>query len=277
MALASISGYDKVFRDELSCPLQGEELLSKEGFPLSPFLDAKGFVNAHFGMTDKGNDRSKLHFYKGTTTLSFIYTGLTENDKGGIIMAADSRATSGEFIASSTVKKILEVTDHIMGTLAGGAADCQFWLRVLSKHCRLFELQNKEKVTVSAASKLLQNVLYSYKGMGLSFCNCNFRGSYLPDSIKSGLRIKGEMFSCGSGSLNAYGILDTFYKPKMTDEEAYNLGRKAIMHATYRDIGSGGFCNLFHITESGWYSVGMQDASEMSYEFLKSIEYKPIF
>lgn len=34
----------------------------------------------------------------------------------------------------------------------------------------------------------------------------------------------------------------------MTDEEAVKLGREAIVHATYRDIGSGGRCNIVHIT-----------------------------
>lgn len=55
--------------------------------------------------------------------------------------------------------------------------------------------------------------------------------------------MKGNLFSCGSGSLNAYGILDSFYKEEMSDEEAIDLGRRAIMHATFRDIGSGGGCN----------------------------------
>lgn len=52
-----------------------------------------------------------------------------------------------------------------------------------------------------------------------------------------------KICSLGSGSLYAYGFLDTYYQSKMTDEEAINLGRQAIMHATYRDIGSGGVCN----------------------------------
>ena len=44
-------------------------------------------------------------------------------------------------------------------------------------------------------------------------------------------------------NLQSSGILDTNYKPVMTDEEARKLGRRAIMHATYRDAGSGGVCN----------------------------------
>ena len=39
------------------------------------------------------------------------------------------------------------------------------------------------------------------------------------------------------------GILDTYYKPKMTDAEALELGKRAIMHASFRDIGSGGYCS----------------------------------
>lgn len=35
-------------------------------------------------------------------------------------------------------------------------------------HCRLHELRNRERISVSAASKYLSNLVYDYKGMGLS-------------------------------------------------------------------------------------------------------------
>lgn len=34
--------------------------------------------------------------------------------------------------------------------------------------CRLYELRNKKRITVAAASKILANLMYQYKGMGLS-------------------------------------------------------------------------------------------------------------
>lgn len=52
--------------------------------------------------------------------------------------------------------------------MAGGAADCQYWERELGRRCRLFELRNKERISVAAASKILSNMVYDYKGMGLS-------------------------------------------------------------------------------------------------------------
>ena len=33
--------------------------------------------------------------------------------------------------ASQTVKKVIEINPFLLGTMAGGAADCQFWLRNL--------------------------------------------------------------------------------------------------------------------------------------------------
>lgn len=38
----------------------------------------------------------------------------------------------------------------------------------LGMQCRLHELRNKERISVAAASKILSNIVYQYKGQGLS-------------------------------------------------------------------------------------------------------------
>lgn len=98
-----------------------------------------------------------IKYNKGTTTLAFRF-------KNGICLAVDSRATGGMFIASGTVKKIIPINNYLLGTMAGGAADCMYWERVLSMRCRMHELRNRERISVAAASKLLSNMLYGYKG-----------------------------------------------------------------------------------------------------------------
>ena len=47
-------------------------------------------------------------------------------------------------------------------------ADCQYWETYLGIRCRLHELRNRERISVAAASKYLSNLVYGYKGMGLS-------------------------------------------------------------------------------------------------------------
>ena len=97
----------------------------------------------------------------GTTTLAFKF-------KGGVVVAVDSRASAGAYIASQTVKKVIEINPFLLGTMAGGAADCSYWERYLGMRCRLFELDKKERISVAGASKILSNITYQYKNYGLS-------------------------------------------------------------------------------------------------------------
>merc|ERR1712157_302643 len=139
-----------------------------------------------------------MDFKKGTTTLGFVFDH-------GIIIAVDSRASMGSYIGSQTVKKVIEINDFLLGTMAGGAADCSFWERRLTRLCRMHELRTKERISVAAASKLLANIFFSYRGQGLS-CGTMVAGwdkkgpsLYMVDD--QGERYKGQRFSVGSGMI----------------------------------------------------------------------------
>jgi 20S proteasome subunit beta 5 len=71
-------------------------------------------------------------------------------------------------VASQSVQKVIKINPHLVGTMAGGAADCAYWERELGRRTRLYELRNKERMTVAAASKVLANILYYYRNQGLS-------------------------------------------------------------------------------------------------------------
>lgn len=97
--------------------------------------------------------------------------------------------------------------------MAGGAADCLFWERELGRRCRLYELENKRRITVSAASKILGNITYAYKNYGLSMgtmiAGWDHTGPNLHYVDSDGTRSKGQRFCVGSGATYAYGILDS--------------------------------------------------------------------
>jgi len=200
----------------------------------------------------------------GTTTLGFKY-------KDGVIIAVDSRASAGAYIASQNVKKVIEINDFLLGTMAGGAADCQFWQRYLGMRCRLFELNHKERISVAAASKLFQNILYGYRGYGLSIgtmiAGWDHKGPGLYYLDSEGTRVDGNLFSVGSGSLFAYGILDSNYKYDMKYEEAIELGRRAIYHATHNDAYSGGTVRVYHIDGKGWRRISEDDSTVLHYQY----------
>lgn len=89
--------------------------------------------------------------FHGTTTLAFkLCHG---------VVAPDSWATAGAYTASQTVKKVIEIHPYLLGTMAGGATDCNFWEQLLAQQCRIFEFRNKECISMAAASKLRANMV----------------------------------------------------------------------------------------------------------------------
>ena len=210
---------------------------------------------------------------KGTTTLAFVF-------EGGVLVAVDSRASMGPYVGSQTVKKVIEINPYLLGTMAGGAADCSFWERQLGIECRLHELREGKRISVAAASKRLCNTMYSYRGYGLSMgtmvAGWDETGPqlYHVDNDANRLHaIKGEKgdgkpyFSVGSGSTYAYGVLDNGYRWNLSDEEAITLGKKAIYHATYRDAYSGGINQVYLVKKEGWTRVFGGDVLELHKQF----------
>lgn len=84
-------------------------------FALPPVSRPAAFLRAT--TDDYSNPNCPIKLAHGTTTLAFRF-------KGGIIVATDSRATAGSWIASQTVKKVIEINPMLLGTMAGGAAVC---------------------------------------------------------------------------------------------------------------------------------------------------------
>ena len=110
--------------------------LNVQRFALAPTPDPALFSKENFGVGYGTDNHQKVQFAKGTTTLAFKFDG-------GVIISVDSRSTMGPYIASQTVKKVIEINPFLLGTMAGGAADCAFWERNLGTQCRMFEPVHK--------------------------------------------------------------------------------------------------------------------------------------
>ena len=86
----------------------------------------------------------------------------------------------------------------------------------------------------------------SYLDSSLSLTHVCTQGPGLYYVDSDGSRLTHHMFSVGSGSTYAYGVLDSGYSYDMSVEEARDLGKRAIYHATHRDAYSGGVVNCKH-------------------------------
>ncbi|GAA98585.1 uncharacterized protein L969DRAFT_75916 [Mixia osmundae IAM 14324] len=262
-ASASQFAQDDELEREVASLWKGKGTVQLPHFDMPQVDHPAAFLASVTSNNTVDNPQAQIKLAHGTTTLAFRY-------KGGVLVAVDSRATAGSYIASGTVRKVIEINPFLLGTMAGGAADCQYWETYLGIQCRLYELANKQRISVAAASKYLSNLVYGYKGQGLSMgtmiCGWDKTGPALFYVDSDGSRMKGDVFSVGSGSTFAYGVLDQGYKWDLTDEEAYDLGARSIYAAMHRDAFSGNSLNMYHVKEDGWLRFPNVDFNKLHYD-----------
>ena len=92
----------------------------------------------------------------GTTTLGIIC-------KDGIVLAADKRATAGNFIVTKKTDKIFEVFDGIAVTMAGTVSDAQLLVKLIRAELKLKEVRTGRNPTVKESANLLAGMGYEKK------------------------------------------------------------------------------------------------------------------
>jgi Proteasome subunit len=109
-------------------------------------------------------------------------------------------------------------------------------------------------------------VILMHETQGTMICGWDKTGPAIFYVDSDGTRLKGDLFSVGSGSTFAYGVLDQGYKWDMSDAEAQELGRRSIYAAGHRDAFSGNTVNLYHVKEQGWEFIGSFDSAKICYK-----------
>uniref|UniRef100_A0A3Q3MGT0 Proteasome subunit beta n=1 Tax=Mastacembelus armatus TaxID=205130 RepID=A0A3Q3MGT0_9TELE len=208
----------------------------------------------------------------GTTTLGFIF-------QGGVIAAADTRASAGGLVACPAVHKITPLHSHLVVTSSGSGADCMLWERILTREIRLYQLRHRRRLSIRGAAKLLSFMLHPFKGtdvcVALTLCGWDEEGGNTGCLIyvcSDGARLQGDVISVGSGSPYAYGVLDRGLSWDLSKDEAITLAREAVFRATHRDAYSGNNVDVFHVTAQGWKQRQREDLKEEYYRDMERRE-----
>lgn len=193
---------------------------------------------------------------KGTTTCALTC-------KDGVVLAADTRASAGFFIADRHVMKIQQVDKHLAMTIAGGVADAQNLVDIMRYNANLYRLQNKELMPVKSAARLCSNVLFNnrYFPYYVQIIMAGFtkaEGGQIHNIDLFGSMSTEKFISTGSGSPVAYGYLESEYKPDMTVDEAYKVAMHAIAAAIRRNAGTGDNINVAIIDKDGYRELSKE-------------------
>ncbi|XP_075636875.1 proteasome subunit beta type-5-like [Castanea sativa] len=168
--------------------------------------------------------------------------------------------------------------------MAGGAADCQFWHRNLGIKCRLHELANKRDHfsyrSIKAVGK--HSVLLPWNGvLDYIMWTVKEEGSpYAYGVLDNGCVLFPQYFTLPNVFLkfvegnNDFCIFDLIsheidwnYRYDMSIEEAAELARRSIYHATFRDGASGGVASVYYVGPDGWKKLSGDDVGELHYHY----------
>ena len=201
----------------------------------------------------------------GTTTVGIVF-------KEGIILAADKRATAGNLIAQKDTEKINNITKDIAVTMAGTASDGQLLIKLARAELKLKEIRTRQGVYVEEAANLMSRMVYNNLRApsmmpGIShfiMAGNDSTGFSLYDIFPDGTISKcPEFISSGSGSVMAYGVLESFYKKDMSLAEAKSMAIKCVNSAIRRDSASGNGIDIFLINGDGAKRIMTQQIEPM--------------
>ena len=196
--------------------------------------------------------------YRGTTTVAAVC-----ND--GVIMATDTRATMGNYVASKHAKKVYQITDQLAMTIAGGVAAAQRVVDILKVNAKLYNLEKGRPMPVAAAAMLVSNILFSNREVGAPLPlqaligGVDLTGPHVYNLDPYGSLTEEKMVSTGSGSPFAYGVLEDRYKEDSTVAEMAPIVVKAVDSAMKRDVASGDNFDVAVITSDGFKELSEEE------------------
>lgn len=183
----------------------------------------------------------------GTTIAGIVFAH-------GVILGADTRATSGNIVADKNCKKIHYLAPNIYCCGAGTAADADKTTRMISSQLELHRLATGRTVPVCTANRMLKQMLFRYQGhisAALVLGGVDSSGGVLCSIHPHGSTDRLPYVTMGSGSLAAMAVFERDWKPNMTLEQGKQLVRNAIAAGIFNDLGSGSNVDICVITRDG--------------------------
>lgn len=174
---------------------------------------------------------------------------------GGVVIGADSRTTSGSYIANRVTDKLTPIHDRIFCCRSGSAADTQAIADIVAANIELDSITMGELPPVQKAAAVFRQYCYDYRDQllaGIIVAGWDpKRGGQVYSIPLGGMLVRQPFAIGGSGSTYIYGFVDSSYRPNMSQDECLHFCANALALAMNRDGSSGGVIRLAAITEHG--------------------------
>jgi 20S proteasome subunit beta 1 len=173
---------------------------------------------------------------------------------GGVVLGADSRTSSGSYVANRTQDKITPLLANVYLCRSGSASDTQAIASYVQYYLAQHQAERGGPVRTETAAMLAMQMAYSNKNMlqaGLIIAGYDAAGGSVYAIPLGGTMLRVPFAIGGSGSAYITGWCDKNWRAGMTRDEALEFVRTALRHAMARDSSSGGCVRTVVIDAEG--------------------------
>lgn len=174
---------------------------------------------------------------------------------GGVVLCADSRTSTGDYVANRASRKISKVHDRIFVCRSGSAADTQALTGFVQNYLQQHATEIGGLPTVNTCANLFKIMAYNNKDnlmAGLIVAGWDEkRGGQVFTIPLGGCRLRTPCAIGGSGSTYIQGLIDEKYKPGMSKAECLEFVRLCVAHAMAVDGSSGGVIRTCCVDKNG--------------------------
>jgi 20S proteasome subunit beta 2 len=188
----------------------------------------------------KGSEHLPKPMKTGTTIVGMVY-------KDGVVLGADTRATSDTEVAEKNCEKIHYIAPNLYCCGAGTAADTEKITDLIASQLELLRMNTHSSSRVVTACTLLKRRLYRYQGhisAALILGGCDINGPAVFQIHPHGSTARLSYTTMGSGSLAAMAVFESTWHEDMTEAEAVKMVQRSIAAGIFNDLGSGSNCDV---------------------------------
>jgi len=221
----------------------------------------------------------------GSVSVPHATTCVALRFDGGVVMAGDRRATSGNLISHRTMEKVVEADRFSGVAIAGAAGPAMEMIKLFQLQLEHYEKVEGQLLSLEGKANQLSmlvrgNLPAAMQGMVVVPIFAGFDlaagvGRLWDYDPTGGRYEEKEYVATGSGSLHAGTVVKVGWRSNLDAEAAVKLAVKALWEAADADSATGGpdalrgiYPVVATITSSGWARVDDQTLAGMVEELL---------
>ena len=186
---------------------------------------------------------ARLTVTHGTTCVAVRYPG-------GVVMAGDRRATSGNFISHRTIEKVFPADRHSGVAIAGAAGPAIEMVRLFQLQLEHYEKVEGAPLSLEGKANQLSQMVRNHlpaamQGLAVvpifaGFDTARAAGRLFQYDVTGGRYEEFDHASTGSGQMHASTVIKMGWRGTLSADETVDLVLRALYEASDEDSATGG-------------------------------------